>query len=101
MLFVCLLIQVVDTKVLIVCMLIQVVDTEVLFVCVLIQVVNTKVLFVCMLIQAASFGKCFLTDFRPEAFVNMSQMLRVLNQVRHHTVGIPLTYTQYPLLLVL
>ncbi|XP_076437329.1 vacuolar protein sorting-associated protein 16 homolog [Babylonia areolata] len=46
------------------------------------------------LLRAASFGKCFLTDFRPEAFVNMSQMLRVLNQVRHHTVGIPLTYTQ-------
>ncbi|KAL8612978.1 hypothetical protein ACOMHN_001061 [Nucella lapillus] len=46
------------------------------------------------LLRAASFGKCFLTDFRPDAFVNMCQMLRVLNQVRHHTVGIPLTYTQ-------
>ncbi|XP_025080748.1 vacuolar protein sorting-associated protein 16 homolog [Pomacea canaliculata] len=46
------------------------------------------------LMRAASFGKCFLTDYRPEAFVNMCQMLRVLNQVRHHTVGIPLTYTQ-------
>ncbi|BFZ22188.1 hypothetical protein BsWGS_25227 [Bradybaena similaris] len=47
-----------------------------------------------MLLRAASFGKCFLTDYRPEAFVNMCQMLRVLNQVRHHSVGIPLTYTQ-------
>ncbi|CAL1533897.1 unnamed protein product [Lymnaea stagnalis] len=47
-----------------------------------------------MLLRAASFGKCFLTDYRPEAFVNMCQMLRVLNQVRHHTVAIPLTYTQ-------
>ncbi|XP_035827127.1 vacuolar protein sorting-associated protein 16 homolog [Aplysia californica] len=46
------------------------------------------------LLRAASFGKCFLTDYRPELFVNMCQMLRVLNQVRHHSVGIPLTYTQ-------
>ncbi|GFS12068.1 vacuolar protein sorting-associated protein 16-like protein [Elysia marginata] len=47
-----------------------------------------------MLLRASSFGKCFLTDYRPEPFVNMCQMLRVLNQVRHHSVGIPLTYTQ-------
>ncbi|XP_071101576.1 vacuolar protein sorting-associated protein 16 homolog [Haliotis cracherodii] len=47
-----------------------------------------------LLLRAASFGKCFLTDYRPEAFVNMCQMLRVLNQVRHHSVGIPLTYVQ-------
>ncbi|KAK0048197.1 vacuolar protein sorting-associated protein 16 [Biomphalaria pfeifferi] len=47
-----------------------------------------------MLLRAASFGKCFLTDYRPEAFVNMCMMLRVLNQVRHHSVGIPLTFTQ-------
>ncbi|KAK3801136.1 hypothetical protein RRG08_029395 [Elysia crispata] len=47
-----------------------------------------------MLLRAASFGKCFLTDYRPEPFVNMCQMLRVLNQVRHHSVGMPLTYTQ-------
>ncbi|KAK6182738.1 hypothetical protein SNE40_010352 [Patella caerulea] len=46
------------------------------------------------LLRAASFGKCFLTDYRPEAFVDMCQMLRVLNQVRQFSVGIPLTYTQ-------
>ncbi|XP_052092868.1 vacuolar protein sorting-associated protein 16 homolog isoform X1 [Mytilus californianus] len=46
------------------------------------------------LLRAASFGKCFLTDYNPQAFVDMCQMLRVLNQVRNHVIGIPLTYTQ-------
>ncbi|XP_052253971.1 vacuolar protein sorting-associated protein 16 homolog [Dreissena polymorpha] len=46
------------------------------------------------LLKAATFGKCFLTDYNPEPFVNMCQMLRVLNQVRQPPIGIPLTYTQ-------
>ncbi|WAR04987.1 VPS16-like protein [Mya arenaria] len=46
------------------------------------------------LLKAATFGKCFLTDYNPEPFVNMCQMLRVLNQVRKPSIGIPLTYTQ-------
>ena len=46
------------------------------------------------LLRAASFGKCFLTDYNPEAFVNMCQMLRVLNQVRNYVIGMALTYTQ-------
>jgi len=46
------------------------------------------------LLRAASFGKCFLTDYKPESFVNMCQMLRVLNAVREYTVGLPLTYLQ-------
>ncbi|XP_064643681.1 vacuolar protein sorting-associated protein 16 homolog [Lineus longissimus] len=47
------------------------------------------------LLKAASFGKCFLTDMRPDAFVNMCQMLRVLNAVRDYSAtGIPLTYNQ-------
>ncbi|XP_033731086.1 vacuolar protein sorting-associated protein 16 homolog, partial [Pecten maximus] len=46
------------------------------------------------LLRAATFGKCFLTDYSPETFVNMCQMLRVINQVRHHKIGIPITYTQ-------
>ncbi|XP_062617543.1 vacuolar protein sorting-associated protein 16 homolog, partial [Saccostrea cucullata] len=46
------------------------------------------------LLKAAAFGKCFLTDYSPEAYVNMCQMLRVLNQVRNHVIGIPLTYSQ-------
>ncbi|XP_002734080.3 vacuolar protein sorting-associated protein 16 homolog, partial [Saccoglossus kowalevskii] len=47
-----------------------------------------------MLLRAASFGKCFLSDMRPEPFFNMCQMLRVLNAVRDYRVGIPLTYSQ-------
>lgn len=54
--------------------------------------------YVVFILQAASFGKCFLTDYRPEGFYNMCQMLRVLNAVREHNIGIPLTYTQYPLI---
>ena len=34
----------------------------------------------------------------PHAFVSMCRNLRVLNAVRDFTVGIPLTYGQYPLL---
>ncbi|ELU17286.1 hypothetical protein CAPTEDRAFT_168734 [Capitella teleta] len=46
------------------------------------------------MLKAASFGKCFLTDYRPEVFYNMCQMLRVLNAVRDYKVSIPLTYMQ-------
>ncbi|KAM7431221.1 Vacuolar protein sorting-associated protein 16 [Porites harrisoni] len=46
---------------------------------------------------AASFGKSFLTDMPPHAFVSMCRNLRVLNAVRDYMVGIPLTYGQYPL----
>ena len=47
-------------------------------------------------LQAASFGKSFLKDMRPQAFVEMSQTLRVLNNVRNYKVGIPLTFEEYP-----
>uniref|UniRef100_A0A8C9TA39 Vacuolar protein sorting-associated protein 16 homolog n=1 Tax=Scleropages formosus TaxID=113540 RepID=A0A8C9TA39_SCLFO len=50
--------------------------------------------------EAASFGKCFLSNFRPELFVHMCRDLRVLNAVRDYTVGIPLTLPQYPFMLV-
>uniref|UniRef100_A0A8C9Y1N0 Vacuolar protein sorting-associated protein 16 homolog n=1 Tax=Sander lucioperca TaxID=283035 RepID=A0A8C9Y1N0_SANLU len=46
------------------------------------------------LLRAASFGKCFLTDFSPEAFVSTCRELRVLNAVRERGVGLPLTHTQ-------
>uniref|UniRef100_A0A8B9HT94 Vacuolar protein sorting-associated protein 16 homolog n=1 Tax=Astyanax mexicanus TaxID=7994 RepID=A0A8B9HT94_ASTMX len=46
-------------------------------------------------ISAASFGKCFLSNFPPELFVIMCRDLRVLNAVRDYTVGIPLTHTQF------
>ncbi|CAG9822683.1 unnamed protein product [Phaedon cochleariae] len=47
-----------------------------------------------MLIRAAQFGKCFVSDMRPDAYVNMCRLLRVLNAVRSPKVGIPLTITQ-------
>ncbi|KAM6945481.1 vacuolar protein sorting-associated protein 16 homolog [Aplochiton taeniatus] len=47
------------------------------------------------LLRAASFGKCFLSNFPQEPFVSMCRDLRVLNAVRDYTVGIPLTHTQY------
>uniref|UniRef100_A0A8C4ZJQ5 Vacuolar protein sorting-associated protein 16 homolog n=1 Tax=Gadus morhua TaxID=8049 RepID=A0A8C4ZJQ5_GADMO len=48
------------------------------------------------LLRAASFGKCFLTNLSPEAFVSVCRDLRVLNAVRDPSIGIPLTHTQYP-----
>lgn len=46
------------------------------------------------LLRAASFGKSFLTDMPPQAFVSMCRTLRVLNAVRDYMVGVPLTYGQ-------
>lgn len=50
----------------------------------------------CFVHQAASFGKCFLTDFSPDLFVTTCRELRVLNAVRESSIGLPLTHTQYP-----
>uniref|UniRef100_A0A3Q3XGA3 Vacuolar protein sorting-associated protein 16 homolog n=1 Tax=Mola mola TaxID=94237 RepID=A0A3Q3XGA3_MOLML len=44
---------------------------------------------------AASFGKCFLTDFSPDQFVSTCRELRVLNAVRESSVGLPLTHAQF------
>uniref|UniRef100_A0A3Q1GUH0 VPS16 core subunit of CORVET and HOPS complexes n=1 Tax=Acanthochromis polyacanthus TaxID=80966 RepID=A0A3Q1GUH0_9TELE len=45
--------------------------------------------------RAASFGKCFLTDFSPDQFVSTCRELRVLNAVRESSVGLPLTHAQF------
>ncbi|KAJ9598585.1 hypothetical protein L9F63_010714 [Diploptera punctata] len=47
-----------------------------------------------MLIRAAQFGKGFIPDLNPDSYVKMCRLLRVLNAVRDHKIGIPLTYTQ-------
>ncbi|XP_069790601.1 vacuolar protein sorting-associated protein 16 homolog [Narcine bancroftii] len=47
------------------------------------------------LLRAASFGKCFISNFPPDMFVRMARDLRVLNAIRDYTVGIPLSYPQY------
>lgn len=46
--------------------------------------------------QAAQFGKSFIADLNPDSYVKMCYLLRVLNAVRDHKIGIPLTCTQYP-----
>ncbi|XP_054162261.1 vacuolar protein sorting-associated protein 16 homolog [Oppia nitens] len=51
-----------------------------------------------MLLRAASFGKCFVPKINTQNFVQMCQTLRILNAIRHHTIGIPLTYTQLEML---
>lgn len=47
------------------------------------------------LLRAASFGKSVLDLYSSDEFVEMCETLRVLNAVRDHTVGLPLTLTQY------
>lgn len=46
------------------------------------------------LLRAAYFGKSFVQGVNPDSFVTTCQTLRVLNAVRDHMVGLPLTYTQ-------
>jgi len=45
--------------------------------------------------QAAKFGQGYLDSYNPTDFVNMGQILKVLNAVRFYEIGIPLTYSQY------
>ena len=51
-------------------------------------------------IQSANFGKGFLGPDVPlevvNQFVEMCHQLRVLNSVRECTIGIPITFRQYP-----
>jgi hypothetical protein len=44
--------------------------------------------------QAAQFGRAFLDLYNPLDFVTMAKTLKVLNAVRFHEVGIPITYDQ-------
>ncbi|KPV75550.1 uncharacterized protein RHOBADRAFT_26893 [Rhodotorula graminis WP1] len=47
------------------------------------------------LLKAAAFGKSFLDVYDPSHFVHTTQVLRVLNAVRSHKVGLPLTWEQF------
>lgn len=47
------------------------------------------------LLKAAAFGKTFLESYNSDRFVEMCQILRVLNSVRYFEIGVPMTYTQY------
>lgn len=47
------------------------------------------------LLKAASFGKTVLDLYDSDEFVEMSEILRILNAVRHYEIGLPLSYEQY------
>ncbi|KAJ7211224.1 vacuolar assembling/sorting protein VPS16 [Mycena pura] len=47
------------------------------------------------LLNAAKFGRGFLDLHNPTDFINMGQILKVLNAVRYYEIGIPLTHLQY------
>lgn len=47
------------------------------------------------LLKAASYGKSVLDLYNSDEFVDMCEILRVLNAVRFFEVGLPLTYDQY------
>lgn len=47
------------------------------------------------LLKAASFGKSVLDLYNSDDFVEMTEMLRVLNAVRYFEIGLPLSYEQY------
>ncbi|KYK61842.1 vacuolar sorting protein [Drechmeria coniospora] len=47
------------------------------------------------LLKAASFGKSVLDIYNSDDFVDMCETLRVLNAVRHHEVGMPVSFEQY------
>lgn len=51
-----------------------------------------------LLMKAAKFGKGFSNTIKPERYVKMCRILRVLNAIRNSTIGIPLTFTQFDLL---
>ena len=47
------------------------------------------------LLKAAAYGKLFASNYPADKFVDLCRILRVLNAIRHPSIGIPLTYTQY------
>ena len=47
------------------------------------------------LLKAASFGKSVLDLYNSDDYVDMTEVLRVLNAVRFYEIGLPLSYEQY------
>lgn len=45
--------------------------------------------------RAAGYGKSFLSDYDSDEFVECCRKLRVLNNCRHESCGMPLTSHQY------
>ncbi|GMN54967.1 hypothetical protein TIFTF001_024090 [Ficus carica] len=50
------------------------------------------------LLRAASYGQAFCSNFQRDRIQEMSKILRVLNAVRNHEIGMPLSIQQYKLL---
>lgn len=47
------------------------------------------------LMRAAGYGKSFLSDYDSDEFVECCRKLRVLNNCRHKSAGMPITSQQY------
>jgi len=47
------------------------------------------------LLKAAAYGKCFCDYYNADNFVDNCKTLRVINNLRHADVGIPITFQQY------
>ncbi|KAL8936002.1 MAG: hypothetical protein Q9211_004401 [Gyalolechia sp. 1 TL-2023] len=47
------------------------------------------------LLKAASFGKSILDLYSSDDFVDMCEMIRILNAVRDYKIGMPISYDQY------
>lgn len=47
------------------------------------------------LIRAAHFGKGFIANHKPDEYIRVCKILRVLNAVRVEEIGIPLTFAQF------
>lgn len=47
------------------------------------------------LIRAAHFGKGFIANHKPDEYIRVCKILRVLNAVRVDEIGIPLTFAQF------
>lgn len=45
--------------------------------------------------RAAGYGKSFLQDYDSDEFVDCCRKLRVLNNCRQRTAGMPITSQQY------
>lgn len=47
------------------------------------------------LLKAASFGKSILDLYSSDDFVDMCEMIRILNAIRDYKIGLPMSYDQY------
>lgn len=54
-----------------------------------------RVFYTKALMRAAGYGKSFLSDYDSDEFVECCRKLRVLNNCRHKSCGMPLTSHQY------